>query len=242
MTRFLKFLAGLALLPFCYSATASLALLLFSLRPDDPARIPRAAWGLLVGFVLWVFVYFCLPRPMRTYVLAHELTHALWGWVMGARIKRLRVSQQGGSVTLSKSNFLIALAPYFFPLYTVLAIAAHLLLGVFFDLHVYEPFWLGLVGLTWGFHLTFTISTLLEHQPDIHENGRLFSYALIYLMNVLGIGIWVVMVTPPTLAWFGAALWEESLAAWQAVAAGAAVAGSFVAERATEVSKHWKKS
>ena len=33
-------------------------------------------------------------------------------------------------------------------------------LGWFYDLNAYEPFWLGLVGLTWGFHLTFTISTL----------------------------------------------------------------------------------
>jgi len=163
---------------------------------------------------LWVFLFFCLPRPTRSYVLAHELTHALWGWVMGANIKRLRVSKNGGSVTLTKSNFLITLAPYFFPLYTVLAILGYYFLSIFFDLRTYEPFWLGLVGLTWGFHLTFTITTLLQHQPDIRENGRLFSYALIYFMNVLGLCLWVVMVASSTLEFFAVRLGEDTASTW----------------------------
>jgi hypothetical protein len=166
------------------------------------SALPLSAWSLLFGFLLWVILFMCLPRPTRSYVLAHELTHALWGWVMGANIKRVRVSKNGGSVTLTKSNFLIALAPYFFPLYTVLAILGYYIFSIFFDLRTYEPFWLGLVGLTWGFHVTFTITTLWQHQPDIRENGRLFSYALIYFMNVLGLCLWVVMVASPTLEAF----------------------------------------
>jgi hypothetical protein len=43
------------------------------------------------------------------------------------------------------------------------------------------------------------VATLLQHQPDIHECGRLFSYTFIYLMNVLGIGLWIVLVSPATL-------------------------------------------
>ena len=156
---------------------------------------PWLAWVPLpfLGYALWLAVYFAPPRPFRTYVLAHELTHALWGVLTGARIHRLSVSRHQGSVTLSKNNVLITLAPYFFPLYTMLVIAAYGVLSVFYDLEPYAPFWLMLVGLTWGFHFTFTLSTLLQHQTDITQYGRLFSYGIIYLMNVLGMALWVVL-------------------------------------------------
>lgn len=241
MDRFLKFLAGLLLLPFCYATTIAFIALLQSIQPDSPAAIPWSVRGLAIGFALWIFLYMAMPRPIRSYVLAHELTHALWGWVMGARIKRLKISRQGGSVTLSKSNFIVELAPYFFPLYTVLVIIVYHALCLFFDLHVYEPFWLGLIGLTWAFHLTFTVSTLLEHQPDIQENGRLFSYALIYLMNVLGIALWIVMVASPTLAGFGAELGNEILSAFTFCWDAARKGWDFLASYAPEVSRHWKK-
>jgi hypothetical protein len=198
----MKLFFGVLLLPFCVAITKTLVALLQSIQPLSYCSLPLSAWGLFTGFILWVFLFFSLPRPTRSYILAHELTHALWGWVMGANIKRLRVSKNGGSVTLTQSNFLVALAPYFFPLYTTLAILAYYGLSMFFELRIYEPFWLGLIGLTWGFHLTFTIATLLRRQPDIRQNGRLFSYSLIYFMNALGICLWIILVASPTLEFF----------------------------------------
>ena len=206
----MKLIFGILLLPFCVAITRTLVSMLQLIQPLSYSSLPLSTWGLVIGFTLWVFLFFCLPRPTRSYVLAHELTHALWGWVMGARVKRMRISRNGGSVTLSKSNFLIALAPYFFPLYTVLVIAGYYILSLFVDLRTYEPFWLGLVGLTWGFHLTFTVETLLQHQPDIRETGRLFSYALIYLANVLGVALWVVAVGPASLGDFAAGLVRDA--------------------------------
>ena len=188
----IRVLAGVLLLPFCAAATMTVTGLMRSIRPE-------AAWAVAVGFGVWQFLYFVLPRPVRSYVLAHELTHALWGWLMGAKVSRLRISDEKGSVTLSKSNFLIALAPYFFPFYTVLVVAAYYLLSIFFKVSDYNVFWLGLVGFTWGFHCTFTVTTLLQSQSDVAQYGRLFSYALIYLLNVLGVAVWIVLVSPATL-------------------------------------------
>jgi len=197
--RPLKFLIGLCLLPLVYASVRTLIDLALSLQPASMDGIPLTLWGLCGGFALWLFLFFAAPRPMRTYVLAHELTHALWGAGMGARVSRLRVSDKGGSVRLSKTNFLITLAPYFFPLYTVLVILAYYVLLLFFELNRYEPFWLACIGFTWGFHLTFTVSMLLEHQSDIHEHGRIFSFSVILLFNVLGLCLWIVMVSSPTL-------------------------------------------
>ncbi len=78
--------------------------------------------ALIGGAACWLTVFLLLPKPMLVYVFGHELTHAVWTWLCGGRVKRFKASASGGHVILTKSNFLIALAPYFFPLYAVLVI------------------------------------------------------------------------------------------------------------------------
>lgn len=222
----LRFLIGLVLLPVCVAASQTLLALLAAIRPDSTALIPPSAMALGGGYLLWLLVFFTLPRPFRTYVLAHELTHAIWGSVMGARVVRMSVKKHGGSVTLTKNNFLITLAPYFFPLYTAITVAGYYLLGLFTDVERYHLLWLGLVGFTWGFHFTFTIGSLLQHQSDIQLYGRLFSYSVIYLANILGACLWVVMVSSPRwrdLAALGGFYLREALF-WTVEMAGRAAA------------------
>lgn len=197
--RPLKFLIGLALLPVVWVVLAATARLIASLRIEELGGHALSGWWLTGGFLLWIFLFFTMPRPMRTYVLAHELTHAIWALIMGARVSRLRVSARGGSVTVSKTNWLITLAPYFFPFYTLLVLLLYFLLGWFHDLRPYEPLALALVGFTYAFHVTFTLAMLTVRQPDIIEHGRLFSYTVILLLNVLGVGCWLVAVAHPTL-------------------------------------------
>ncbi|MBU1694994.1 MAG: hypothetical protein KJ726_01150 [Verrucomicrobia bacterium] len=225
----MKFLVGLLFLPFCAAATRTVWHLAPSVAVTSQVS-PASVWGLAAGFSLWVVLFLCLPRPVTAYVFAHELTHAVWGWAMGARISRFRVGARGGSVNLSKSNFLITLAPYFFPLYTILVVAAHGLLALFYDMRAYEPLWLGFVGLTWSFHLTFTITTLRQHQPDIRIHGRLFSYALIYLFNLLGIGLGIVAVAPPTLGEFAGHLGSDILQIWESGCRLAHIVWAFLME------------
>lgn len=197
--KLLCWLLGVALIPVCVAATQTLMALIVAVRPESTALIPASFMALAGGYGLWMLVYFTLPRPVRAYVLAHELTHALWGAVMGARITRMSVAKHRGSVTLTKNNVLITLAPYFFPLYTVLAVVLYYLLGLFYDVQRYELVWLAVVGFSWGFHFSFTISSLMQHQSDLVIYGRLFSYVIIYLMNILGFCLWVVMISTPTL-------------------------------------------
>lgn len=199
MLRVLKFFIGILLLPICVAISHTVVSLVLAIEPARDVIIPPSALALLAGFALWLLVYFFLPRPARTYVLAHELTHALWGCLMGARIVDMKVHKDSGSVTLSKTNFLITLAPYFFPLYTFMVIIAYFVCSIFMNVEAHYLVWLGLVGLTWGFHITFTISTLLQRQSDIRQNGRLFSYTFIYFLNVLGIAFWIVLTSSATL-------------------------------------------
>ena len=208
--RIVHFLVGLLLIPICLAASGTVLDLVRGIQ-STASLLPPPVLTLAGGFVLWLAIYYTLPHPVRTYILAHELTHALWASLMGARVTSLKVGKSGGSVTLSKSNFLIALAPYFFPLYTIMVIACYYLASIACDVERYYLLWLGLVGFSWGFHFTFTITTLLQHQADVHESGRLFSYTVIYIMNVLGICLWIVMVSPATLEQMVGLLNENSV-------------------------------
>lgn len=213
MFKFLKMLLGLLLLPACW-ATSTAVYMLYQTSVESAAASGFEIWALPVGFVLWVVLFFLLPRPFRTYVLAHELTHAMWALMMGGRIGKLKVGKSGGHVELSKTNFVITLAPYFFPFYTFLVIGAYYLASIWVEVEPYKAWWLGAVGLTWAFHLTFTLNMLAERQPDIQEHGRIFSYAVIYLMNVLVIGLWMVLVGSPKLGRFGERLAHENATAY----------------------------
>lgn len=206
LLRIIKFLIGLLLLPLGVAATWAVVDLLRSVNLASGAELGPGAWWLAGGFMFWLVLYTVMPRPVRSYVLAHELTHALWAWAMGSRVSGIRVGSEGGYVEVDRVNVWITLAPYFFPLYTALVLLVHGGLSMFYDLSVYEPFWLALVGLTWSFHLTFTLSTLRTHQPDIQAHGRLFSYTLIYLLNLLGVGLWIVAAGSPQLGDFAAQL------------------------------------
>ncbi len=217
--RSLKWLAGLLLLPACVGVTRSLAGLAVSLAAQPDAASARSLAALLVGLGLWVALYFCLPRPTLSYIFAHELTHALWALLLGVRVTSIRVGAASGRVGVSRSHFLVTLAPYFFPLYALLVVALYNALARVGNVRDYEPFWLGLIGLAWGFHLTFTVQMLLTHQSDIAREGRLFSYTVIYLFNVLGIALGIVALTPPTLRHFARRAAADTAAAYAAVPA-----------------------
>jgi len=186
--KFLKLLIGLIFLPLCWA-----------------------------GFLVSVLGFFLLPQAFRTYVLGHELTHALWGMLMGAKVGKMKVGKEGGHVMLSKSNFLVSLAPYFFPFYTAVVIAVWCVLGFFFDVSPYEAWWLMAVGMTWGFHVTFTVYMLSQRQPDVVENGRLFSYVIIYLANLFFVALWLIALGVPTFKAATQSLSAETISAYRAV-------------------------
>lgn len=216
MKRFLKFMAGLALLPLCAALGLSLGWLVPEVAGSPAGRAQCA--GLAIGFALWLFCYFTMPRPMWSYVLGHELTHVLWTMLFGGRAMGLRVSERGGRVHVTRTNVWVDLSPYFFPCYTMLVLAAYGIAGRFVDLSTYRPFWMGLIGLTWGFHLTFTLSLLTVRQTDIQEHGRLFSYTLIFAINAMGAGLWVALLSGVGgLAWFGR-LWTDTAWVYAALA------------------------
>ena len=184
--RAVKFAAGVALLPVCTALTLTTGRALYILA-ESPRRLPALpVFACVAGLAVWALVWCFMPPMTRTYVLGHELTHALWTMLFGGRPSGLHVSEAGGSVRVSKNNVWVTLAPYFFPLYMVAAALLWLLLAWLFPaVRPYYPVALFWIGLAWAFHLTFTVKFLSWRKPDVLEHGSLFSWTLIYALNLL---------------------------------------------------------
>jgi hypothetical protein len=184
--RFLKLLVGILLLPACGALTMTAWRLALQLTLAPHALTNSALWAFGAGYALWLAVFAFLPKPMRTYVLGHELTHAVWALMMGARVGGLKVKKTGGQVRTSKTNWFIALAPYFFPFYAMLFIVIFLVAHAIWNLAAYWWVLFLLVGLGWSFHVTFTMMMMLTvKQPDVQSQGVVFSVVVIYGMNLL---------------------------------------------------------
>jgi hypothetical protein len=87
-------------------------------------------------------------------------------------------------VVVNKSNFAIALAPYFFPLYAVLVVLIFLAGHWLWNWQHYLVWFHLLLGAAYAFHVTLTWHILKHSQTDISEQGYLFSAVIIFLGNV----------------------------------------------------------
>jgi hypothetical protein len=72
-----------------------------------------------------------------------------------------------------------------------------------------------LIGLTWCFHATYTVKTVIAEQGDLKRNGEFFSMMLIFLINAfLLIALFLAASPAPGLGL------AEVLRCWWSVAAG----------------------
>ena len=188
--KFFKFSLALFLFPLCISLSITLYQIMsksFSLNHSFENSL-----FFLIGLTLCLSIFYFIPKPFKIYVLGHELTHALWAIIMGKKVLNIKVSKKGGHVEISKSNFWISLSPYFFPFYTFVCILISLVIYYFFKNLFYEKIFYLFIGLTWMFHFLFTVEALKTKQSDITEHGKIFSYFIIYFMNILFISLGLV--------------------------------------------------
>ncbi len=217
MANFLRLLLGFALLPMCWGFIRSLVDAILRVSGAENAFSVESI-SLLGGIAAFGLCWATISHPIRTYVFGHELTHALWGLLFGARPSDVRVSESGGSVQLTKSNFLITLAPYFFPFYTFLVIVVALVTYAFLRPLPFLPLWMFLIGFTWSFHILFTLQTLTQRQPDVKLYGRIFSWTFILIANIALVLVFLASVTQLGFAEFGWIVWRQVFSAYVGVA------------------------
>jgi hypothetical protein len=207
MPKWFKWLVGIALLPVCWIVTRVVWRLAASASVSESIWIPFGA-----GVLCWLAIFLLLPRPTRVYVVGHEVTHVLWAWLFGGRVRRFHASSKGGYVVLTRSNFLVALAPYFFPLYAVVVVLSFLVGAALWNWSAYASWFYLLLGAAYSFHLTLTIETLKVSQSDITGQGVLFSATVIWLGNIAVLLLAVSLLTPEiSLDQVAGLLWRETV-------------------------------
>ena len=232
MANFLRLLTGIALLPACWGVARALVDSVVAAAGADGIGVESLS--LLGGVAAFAFAWMVLSHPVKAYVLGHELTHALWGLLFGARPSDLRVGAGGGSVRLTKSNMLITLAPYFFPFYTFVVIVCALITSAFVRPLPFLPLWMFLVGFTWAFHVLFTLETLGQRQPDVKLYGRLFSWTFIFIVNLLFVIVWLASATSLTFAAAGGFILGRVSSAYMAVGGFAMSCGRWIKSLCTQ--------
>ena len=230
MANFLRMLLGVALLPMCWGVVRCFLDSVVA-AAGESGGITAESIALLGGMLAFALCWMSVPHPVKTYVLGHELTHAIWGLLFGAVPSRLRISESGGSVNLTKSNMLITLAPYFFPFYTFVVVVAAIVTYAFIRPLPWLPLWMFMVGFTWAFHVLFTIETLSQRQPDVKLYGRIFSWVFIFLANVALVLVFLAAVTTLSFAQLGGFLVHRVLDAYVGVGLAAVAAFKWVVSK-----------
>ena len=187
--RLLRWSLASLLLPLCW-VTMWTFLSRFSQATVDPAswRTPEF-WYFATGALLmigWFWSGLFQAFFLYLYVLGHELTHAIFVVLYRGKVTEFHVSADGGYITTNKTNLIIALSPYFVPFW---AIVAAIVYGSVRHFAALGPEWdralYALLGLTWTFHMVWTLWMIPRDQPDLKENGTYLSLVVIYLANLL---------------------------------------------------------
>jgi len=186
--RVLRWCLGLMLLPLCGVTSWTFATQFSDVAIAQQFWRSAQFWYFATGVLLmtgWFASGLLWNLFLYLYVLGHELTHILFIWVFQGRVSDWGVSVDGGYVTTDKSNIVIALAPYFVPLWAVLAVGLYALASAFVVMpeSALRGFY-GALGFLWAFHMLWTLWMIPRDQPDLRENGTFLSLTIIYLLNL----------------------------------------------------------
>ena len=139
----------------------------------------------LIGFGVFLPIWFGgFKRNHFFSTFEHELTHLLVGLLFFKKITRFHATEnEGGHIALYGSNFLITLAPYFLPTFTILLLPLYLIINAEF----YRYFF-ALLGFLTSYHVFSTLREFGFHQTDITKTGKLFSCIFLVFSNIVCYG------------------------------------------------------
>lgn len=178
----IKFILGVLALPVAFAVTKAFYIN-FILINEVAVNLHYFIWGIVIYVILHLLFY----KPAYLYVLGHEAVHAGMAWIFGGKIKSFKVSEKGGQVATDKSNFIIELAPYFVPIYTIIIAVIYFVVSRSYPIK--GATFLFLIGFTLAFHIVSTVETMKIKQPDIIRSGYIFSIVIVYIINIIIISL-----------------------------------------------------
>ncbi len=189
--RILRLSVGLLiLLPLSVVMVYALLVQLYHAAPvvgniDFLQSVP--VWYSVLGALVFASLkYFRLVDAFLIYfyVLGHELTHALAALMCFGKVETVSVEMDGGYVETNVDNIFVALAPYFVPLWMLLWMAVLFVADWIVPFESYGAWFYAGFGFWWSFHVYWTMWVIPREQPDLLENGVVFSFLIIMLTNI----------------------------------------------------------
>lgn len=147
------------------------------------SSLPNLLWFSLAGAMGYAIAKMILRAHIS--VLIHESKHMIVALLAGNRAKGMRVTKDSGHFEYEYSdesagyNAFISLAPYYVPLFTVLA-----LIGAFLLLREQHLQMVILVGLGWGMDVSLNTRDISRYQTDFSGLIGGFPIGVAYVLAV----------------------------------------------------------
>lgn len=162
------------------------------------------------GFFMYFIAQMSMDSGAKTsmQIIAHELTHSFFALLTFHKIKHIRVADDnsGGSMGfVGNGNWLIVIAPYFFPLFCMVY-----MIGMSVYLKFMPMTWVVsvLFGYFVGYHVDTVASQIHDKQTDLKEVGYPFCF-----MFLPGANLWILgcLLAFNSRGWDGITLYQKLL-------------------------------
>ena len=226
-THLFRILLGFILLPVCWVTTWTFLTHFSQATLEQGFWQSPQFWYFTVGALMmlgWFWSRIWQPFFLYGYVFGHELTHAAFVKCFGGKVIDMDWGTEGGYVTTDKTNWVIALSPYFVPFWSVIAVIVYVAASIFYEITpLGNLVFYGAIGATWSFHLSWTLWMIPRDQPDLKDNGTFLSLVLIYFGNLIVLIGLLCLAAPAPLeslrefgfSWFGTAMtWGDTALRW----------------------------
>ena len=189
LKRVMRWSLALMLLPLCLVTSWTLLSRFSQVAVNQDFWKTAEFWYFATGALVmvgWFWSGLLQSFFLYLYVLGHELTHVVFVWLYRGKVTDFHVSTSGGYITTNKTNLIIALSPYFVPFWSVVCALIYAVVRYFSGFsQEWDRLLYAVMGITWTFHMVWTLWMIPRDQPDLKENGTFLSLVVIYLANLL---------------------------------------------------------
>lgn len=151
-----KFLMGILLLPFVYSATT----IFFKELGLIEKPLQNYFWA---GIITLLVIHLLVWEPAPIYSKGHKILEAVFNFFKP----------------------LVKVAPYVLPIYTIVLFVLYILLALFIKSPDLINYFVFLFGFSVSLHLVFSAKTLRSKKEDFLKGNYIFGFSFVYIINVM---------------------------------------------------------
>jgi len=141
------------------------------------------------GIIFFVFAKMMSDSTVRTSMqtVAHELTHAFFALLTLHKVKEIHLDKdKGGDMVFEgEGNWLIVVAPYFFPLFCFGFMVISSIWTMFFPSNIFLNLFL---GYFMGYHIDTVVSQIHDKQTDLPKVSYTFCWLFLPGANFFVLG------------------------------------------------------